>query len=305
MASGNSEQFVEGYIRAKMDQLEEIRSKVVGRLYNQRELGEIGEEVNGIRRSVARQVEMTRTSNIDRLLVEYRKLSIEISKARYKDKERNERLAVVLRSISPKRWSAVDWDTFPKEKGKPEEASALGGSTTSVKEIQVATRTPVAMGRLPSAVIRSNNFVPMGRKSDRRSPGRNKGAVPAQYLSAPQTRATGPQKGVAYPPMAYALPYPLPRDNSRVIGYSEIFTSTKGDHGRCVLCEGSHKMYRCQRMMELGLGERWRLALSKGVCLHCLYPRHSSFTCSEPGACKRCGTRHNSVLCPKNPGNRG
>lgn len=84
---------------------------------------------------------------------------------------------------------------------------------------------------------------------------------------------------------------------------AELYTSTVEHHGRCPICRGAHRAYRCTTLIRAGILERWYIILSRGLCLNCLYGKHSSFTCSRIGACERCGTRHNSLLCPNNPNN--
>lgn len=124
------------------------------------------------------------------------------------------------------------------------------------------------------------------------------------YKSAQQEKFSAPKKGITYPPMAWSLPQSLSKRDPTIIGMSEIYINRIDNDKKCMICQGRHKMYRCNTMLRAGILERWYIALSKGVCLHCLYPRHSSFTCKELGACNRCGKRHNSILCPSNPRNQ-
>lgn len=154
-----------------------------------------------------------------------------------------------------------------------------------------------------SSTIRSAVFYP-ARGSGTRSVISNRSME--SYVSSIQQVFSRPQIGVPYPPMGWELPDGaiLSRNDPDIIGMSELYTSRVATRGLCALCNGKHKMYRCRRFLNAGLQERWYMVLKKGLCLHCLYPRHSSFTCKEPGACTRCGCRHNSLLCPRNPQNQ-
>lgn len=119
------------------------------------------------------------------------------------------------------------------------------------------------------------------------------------YISEPQSVAHGRITGVRYPPMGNCCPVNINIKDSTLIGRSEFYSTTVDHGGLCPVCEGQHKVYRCNTFIHAGLQERWYLILKLGLCLHCLYPKHSSFSCKEPGACFRCGTRHNSLLCSR------
>lgn len=126
------------------------------------------------------------------------------------------------------------------------------------------------------------------------------------YTSSAQSVCSGPLKNVAYPPMADWCPIPLSRDDPNLIGRSEIYVrpSQRTQIETCPACDGNHPMFKCDTMKEPDMRERWYVALSVGVCLFCLRLGHSSFSCWRLGQCRRCGTRHNSVLCPTLAKNR-
>lgn len=127
------------------------------------------------------------------------------------------------------------------------------------------------------------------------------GYTNSTYVSQPQEHTFHRLTGVLYPPMAYESPVPISKKDETLIGKAEYFTTLKEYHGKCPLCKGKHKVYRCTQFLRAGLQERWYLALKYGLCLNCLFPKHSSFTCRQMGACIRCGQRHNSLLCPRHP----
>lgn len=118
------------------------------------------------------------------------------------------------------------------------------------------------------------------------------------YQSSQQEKLWGPITGVLYPPRATELPYTISRKDKNLIGMAEIYVQTRNDK-KCVICRGKHRVFNCTTFIRASLLERWFLALSKGVCLFCLYPGHSSFTCRTIGTCGLCNIRHNSLLCPK------
>lgn len=121
----------------------------------------------------------------------------------------------------------------------------------------------------------------------------------ASYVSAPQERFDGPVTGRTYPPVQREPPTPLVRNDPSYIGMSEIYTHPPQGSPICPL--GQHKLYRCTSFLRMGLQEKWYTVLKKGLCLNCLIRGHSHFTCDQPGACYRCGRRHDSKLCPEGP----
>lgn len=126
-------------------------------------------------------------------------------------------------------------------------------------------------------------------------------ASSSSYVSRPQVPRNRRVTGVLYPPMATRCPVDLNPSDPSLIGRDEYYTTVIPNNGICPLCRGRHKVYRCTMFLRAGLQERWYWALLHGLCLNCLYSKHSSFTCQQDGACPRCGKRHNSLLCPWNP----
>lgn len=127
------------------------------------------------------------------------------------------------------------------------------------------------------------------------------GASTSSYVSQPLQRARGPITGILYPPMARESPVPISSKDKTLIGRSEFFTTVIDYKGCCPICKGRHKVFRCNTFLRAGLQERWYWALKYGLCLNCLYHKHSSFTCAKEGHCKHCKVRHDSLLCPEHP----
>lgn len=124
------------------------------------------------------------------------------------------------------------------------------------------------------------------------------------YVSRAQSAFSEPIRGVAYPPMADWCPYPIQADDAGLIGRSEIYVRPLTGNQQCPACDGNHLMIRCETMKSPDMRERWFVALRSGVCLFCLKLGHSSLSCKLIGCCRRCETRHNSVLCPTLATNR-
>lgn len=145
----------------------------------------------------------------------------------------------------------------------------------------------------------------IGRHNREDSPGsaRSRSSM-SSYVSTRQSVFSRAQRGVPLPPISERLPHPINRLDSELIGRSEVYVRRAGSATGCPMCGRDHRMYRCDEFMKLNLRERWYESLRNGVCLNCLRHGHSSFTCLRPGACNRCGSRHNSLLCPRHPSNR-
>lgn len=71
---------------------------------------------------------------------------------------------------------------------------------------------------------------------------------------------------------------------------------------KCIKCSGPHFPNECDQFKGLKLAAKERLANKNKVCHNCFSPAHKSEDCPR-GPCKRCGVKHNSVMCPKNPAN--
>lgn len=126
----------------------------------------------------------------------------------------------------------------------------------------------------------------------------------ASYESSRQEVFSRPRNRVTFPPMGTELPHEIRRDDPNIVGMSELYVHHPTGDRSCPLCPEMHRMIRCPVLLQSGLVLRWFRALRAGVCLNCLRRGHSSFTCYTEGACKQCGVRHNSLLCPRHPLNK-
>lgn len=123
------------------------------------------------------------------------------------------------------------------------------------------------------------------------------------YNWVKQTRATGPIRGITYPPMMETPPryMRLGNGNPTIVGMAERWTQKVGNRRPtyCAFCryKEDHRMYQCPVLRRENIQQRWLEAIKLGVCLNCLTIGHSSFTCQDRGCCPYHGTRHSSFLC--------
>lgn len=71
----------------------------------------------------------------------------------------------------------------------------------------------------------------------------------------------------------------------------------------CVYCRGKHKMCRCEKFRALEFSERWNVVERLRVCVNCFSKAHLTVNCRE-GACWKCHTPHNSLMCKHSPANK-
>lgn len=67
----------------------------------------------------------------------------------------------------------------------------------------------------------------------------------------------------------------------------------------CPRCEGPHLLHRCEQFRALTLRAKVETVNRAKICANCFAPSHYTADCIV-GACKRCDSNHNSLLCPKN-----
>lgn len=65
---------------------------------------------------------------------------------------------------------------------------------------------------------------------------------------------------------------------------------------RCFHCRGAHRITRCQQFQAMSLSQRMDTVKRAGVCFNCLKRGHNSAEC-QSSDCRRCGRRHNTLLC--------
>ena len=64
---------------------------------------------------------------------------------------------------------------------------------------------------------------------------------------------------------------------------------------QCCVCRKNHHVWSCVNFLSLAVKDRFRMALSKGLCFRCLEAGHVAQSCEKP-PCKHCRGKHHSLL---------
>lgn len=68
----------------------------------------------------------------------------------------------------------------------------------------------------------------------------------------------------------------------------------------CVNCGGDHFLHKCDGFKALSIKQKRAVLELHRLCHNCFSSAHLTGACSQ-GACKRCQTKHNSLVCPRAP----
>lgn len=100
----------------------------------------------------------------------------------------------------------------------------------------------------------------------------------------------------------------FPSTSRAAVGHADSNASRSSANGQeksakkakvvCPRCEGSHLLHRCEQFRTLTLSAKVETVRRAKVCANCFAPSHYTEDCIV-GACKRCGAKHNSLLCPR------
>lgn len=66
----------------------------------------------------------------------------------------------------------------------------------------------------------------------------------------------------------------------------------------CVECQGAHYLHKCDRFKSMTMAQKRAILDYHRLCHNCFSASHTTGQCKQ-GVCKHCGTKHNSILCPK------
>ena len=80
---------------------------------------------------------------------------------------------------------------------------------------------------------------------------------------------------------------------SRKYSTSALCTTAQGR--ACIVCGKNHWVWSCISFLSLPVKERFRKAVSKGLCFRCLESGHRAEVCQKP-LCKYCRGKHHSLL---------
>ena len=65
----------------------------------------------------------------------------------------------------------------------------------------------------------------------------------------------------------------------------------------CVICQGQHLLHTCKQFLDMSPEGRVACVRQHGLCLNCLFPKHSARMCRKDNMCKKgCRLKHSSFL---------
>lgn len=66
----------------------------------------------------------------------------------------------------------------------------------------------------------------------------------------------------------------------------------------CILCNDKHDhVYKCKVFNNYKPDQRFKFVKSNNLCINCLSSQHRVSACGSKSTCKKCGSRHHSLLC--------
>lgn len=84
----------------------------------------------------------------------------------------------------------------------------------------------------------------------------------------------------------------------RELRFNYEMPSDKKARTVCVRCKGAHFLHRCPMFKELTLQAKINTLNEARLCINCFSSQHRTVDCKQ-GVCKKCNTKHNSLVCPK------
>jgi len=72
--------------------------------------------------------------------------------------------------------------------------------------------------------------------------------------------------------------------------YSNVATQIQ-----CTMCNGSHRLFKCDTFVKLQPRQRFNYARQQRLCLNCLQPFFKNHACSK-GVCRKCNKRHHTLF---------
>lgn len=96
-------------------------------------------------------------------------------------------------------------------------------------------------------------------------------------------------------------PY-IKKSNNKM--FSKTFVSTNvankptasNEKNKCFICKNSHRIFNCNKFLELSPENRSKQIIALKACVNCLYPTHEVANCRIPFRCKTCQGKHNTLL---------
>ena len=72
--------------------------------------------------------------------------------------------------------------------------------------------------------------------------------------------------------------------------YSNVVTQLQ-----CSLCNGSHRLFKCDKFLKMQAKQRFNHAKQSGLCVNCQQPSTRNHICSKQ-VCRQCHKRHHTLL---------
>jgi hypothetical protein len=92
--------------------------------------------------------------------------------------------------------------------------------------------------------------------------------------------------------MTTAPPRYIPSAAAKVSNTSHCNLATQI---QCPSCKEPHRLFKCNRFLNLQPKQRFTCAKQLGVCFNCLQPYSKAHTCSTQ-TCRKCSKRHHTLL---------
>nr|CAI5849665.1 unnamed protein product [Callosobruchus analis] len=77
---------------------------------------------------------------------------------------------------------------------------------------------------------------------------------------------------------------------------SSFYVNRSNNVLKCILCNGTHLLYKCPAFLGKTPQERYNFAKSKNLCLNCLSTIHRSQQCKSSKKCLTCNRFHHTLL---------
>lgn len=122
-----------------------------------------------------------------------------------------------------------------------------------------------------------------------------------EQQNRPSTSAgpsAGPSAASRFAPNSGAVP--RAQAAPRVVANPPTTSKSKKSKATCVECNGEHFLHKCDRFKSMSMVQKRATLDFNRLCHNCFSAAHTTGQCTQ-GVCKRCKTKHNSLLCPNVP----
>jgi hypothetical protein len=109
---------------------------------------------------------------------------------------------------------------------------------------------------------------------------------------SPSTVTTNPRATTQLTKITTAKPQGQQSAGSKVSKHLHCYVVTQT---QCTLCNGSHRLFKCEKFFKLQPRQRHNHVKQQGLCFNCLQPFVKNHTCSKQ-VCRQCHKRHHTLL---------